>query len=485
MVLRLRRHWAMLRPFLAQGQAAAFQHYATLRRHLDALPSSLRRLPAHNAVPVAIFVIFAVIPFAAGFSTYLLNLFARIMIFAIAAVALDLIVGYGGLVSFGHAAFVGLGAYAVGILATSGITEILIALPIAILVAALFALATGYICLRTKGVHFIMITLAFGQMAFFTASSLAPYGGDDGLTIRTRDSLLGLPVFHDDTARYYLSFLALLGAFLLCRSIVGSRFGRVLRGARENPTRMAAIGFAVFRYQLIAYVIAGALGGVSGFLLANATAFVSPAYMAWQRSGELIIMVVLGGIGTLYGAIIGAAAFVLAEEWLPGLTEQWKMIFGPLLVLVVLFARGGLIGLSSRLAADLGDRPLERGREIAIRHYVDLERVTRLWLRLLRRRARAAWRWLEPILRTGSSRAATDLATRLTRVKNIALRLYADLLRLTKPRLLVLRRRADALRTDLEPILREGLERATKSMQRLRDGIVRSSVALSRRWRDG
>jgi len=267
------------------------------------------------------------------------------MIFAIAAIALDLIVGFGALVSFGHAAFVGLGAYAVGILASHGITDALVALPAALLVSALFAFVTGLVCLRTKGVYFIMITLAFGQMAFFTASSLAPYGGDDGLTVRMRDTVAGLPLLRSDGALYYVAFVCLLATFALCRALVVSRFGRVFRGARENPMRLAAIGFDVFRYQLAAYVIAGALAGMSGFLLANATNFVSPAYMSWQRSGELIIMVVLGGMGTLYGAIIGAAAFLFAEEWLSELTEHWKMIFGPLLIIVVVFARGGLIGL--------------------------------------------------------------------------------------------------------------------------------------------
>jgi len=145
-------------------------------------------------------------------------------------------------------------------------------------------------------------------------------------------------------------FACLLVTYLLCRALIASRFGRVFCGARENPIRMASIGYNIFRYQLVAYVIAGAFGGLSGFLLANAAEFVSPAYMSWQRSGELVIMVLLGGTGTLYGAVMGAAVFVLAEEWLSGLTEHWKMIFGPLLVLIVLFARGGLIGLAGRFA---------------------------------------------------------------------------------------------------------------------------------------
>jgi branched-chain amino acid transport system permease protein len=306
--------------------------------------------------PALLFAAFALIPIIAawGAETYVLGLFTRVMIFAIAALALDLIVGYGAMVSFGHAAFVGLGAYAVGILAAHGINDALVSLPVALVVAILFAWATGAVCLRTKGVYFIMITLAFGQMAFFTASSLAPYGGDDGLTIHARNTVAGFALFANERVFYYIVLAFLLAAYLLCRAVVASRFGRVLRGARENPTRIASLGFEVYRFQLAAYVIAGALGGLSGFLLANATNFVSPAYMSWQRSGELIIMVLLGGIGTLDGAIVGTAAFLLIEEFLSGLTEHWKMIFGPMLVLVVVFARGGLIGLVARLVRRRG-----------------------------------------------------------------------------------------------------------------------------------
>jgi branched-chain amino acid transport system permease protein len=319
---------------------------------LSATDAKMRRsLFAGNTLPIAIFLLFAVVPLFATFraEAYVLSLVTRVMIFAIAALALDLLIGYGALVSFGHAAFVGLGAYAVGILASHGINDALIALPAALALSGLFALATGIVCLRTKGVYFIMITLAFGQMAYFTASSLAPYGGDDGLTVRMRSTFAGLPIFANDRALYYICLLALLAAYLLCRTLVASRFGRVYRGARENPLRMGTIGFDVYRYQLVAYVIAGMLGGLSGFLLANAAEFVSPAYMSWQRSGELLIMVIFGGIGTLNGAIIGAAAFLLTEEWLSGITEHWKVIFGPLLVVVALFARGGLIGVAQRL----------------------------------------------------------------------------------------------------------------------------------------
>jgi len=302
-------------------------------------------------LPAVIFVVFALLPAVAGLTArqYLIDVGARMMVFAVAAVALDLLVGYAGLISFGHAAFIGLGAYAVGILSAHGIGEGLIALPAAILVSMLFAWLTGIVCLRTRGAYFIMITLAFGQMVYFIATSLAPYGGDNGLTIAARSTIAGWPLIKSDRAFYYFTLLCLLATYLFCRALVGSRFGRVLRGGKENAIRMPAIGFNVRRFQLVAYIIAGGLGGISGFLLANLTEFVAPAYMSWQQSGELIVMVILGGVGTLDGALLGTAAYLIAEEWLSGITENWKVIFGPILVLVVLFARGGLIGLGSWL----------------------------------------------------------------------------------------------------------------------------------------
>jgi branched-chain amino acid transport system permease protein len=420
-----------------------------------------RPWPASDVAPLVIFLVFALVPAFAGLGAevYLLSLLTRVMIFAIAALALDLIVGYGALVSFGHAAFVGLGAYAVGILASHGFHEALLSLPLAVIVAAVFAAATGLVCLRTKGVYFIMITLAFGQMAFFTASSLAPYGGDDGLTIRMRDTMFGFAVFHHDRALYYVAFGCLLAAFLLCRTIVGSRFGRVLRGARENPIRMAAIGFEVFRYQLIAYIISGALAGLSGFLLANATAFVSPAYMSWQRSGELIIMVVFGGLGTLYGAIIGTAAFLLTEEWLSGLTEHWKVIFGPLLVLVVVFARGGLVGLASRIAQALGADPIGRGSEIAVKIPVDLRRCASQAVQELRNAQIALTAQCEPTIQ-----AMAAHATQRVRRAEEAIRCTAEQL---APKLQAL----------------QGL--AGRLLRRLRDEIVELSTQLTRRFRGG
>lgn len=301
---------------------------------------------AREWLPLLLFTALLALPFAAmlGPEKYTLSLLTRVMIFALAALSLDLILGYGALVSFGHAAFLGLGGYAVGILASHGTSDALVQIAAALGVSALFALVTGALSLRTKGVYFIMITLAFGQMAFFLAVSLSAYGGDDGLTLRARSTVFGHAWLENDRVFYGVVLAILIGCYLLTRSIVASRFGRVLRGAKENPVRMEAIGFSPFRYQLAAYVISGMMCGLAGFLLANQAEFVAPAYMSWQRSGELIVMVILGGLASLHGAVLGAAAFLLLEEILSGFTEHWKLIFGPFLVLVVLYARGGLLG---------------------------------------------------------------------------------------------------------------------------------------------
>ena len=244
-------------------------------------------LPAARRVllPGAIFLVLALLPVAAALTRqqYLLDLATRVMVYAVAAVALDVLVGYGGLISFGHAAFIGIGAYAVGILSAHGIGDALVALPTAIIASALFAWLTGIVCLRTKGVYFIMITLAFGQMIYFIATSLAPYGGDNGLTIAARNTVAGFALLKSDRGFYYVTLLCLLATYLFCRALVASRFGRVLRGGKENAVRMATIGFTVRRFQHIAYIISGGLGGSSGFLLANSTEFVSPAYMSWQH----------------------------------------------------------------------------------------------------------------------------------------------------------------------------------------------------------
>lgn len=300
------------------------------------------------AIPLAIFAALALAPFIGFGQSHSLTLLARAMIFAMAAISLMLLVGGAGLVSLGHAAMIGMGAYAVVVLDHARITEAWMVLPAGVLAAALFALATGAIAIRTSGVHFIMITLAFGQMAFFTTSSLAIYGGDDGYTLYGRTELFGSRLLEDRLAFHFACLLLLAGCWFLVQALLASRFGRVLRAARENETRARAVGFEPYPYRLAAYVIAGAIGGLSGVLLANATEFVAPAYLTWQRSGDLLFMVILGGVAGPHGALMGALAFVLIEEWLAKMTEHWRLIFGPLLILCVFFMRGGIAGLLRR-----------------------------------------------------------------------------------------------------------------------------------------
>jgi len=278
-------------------------------------------------------------------SRFLLTLFTRIVILALAAVSLNLILGYGGMMSFGHAAYLGIGGYAVGMLAFEGITSGFVQWPVALLVSAFFAFVIGALSLRTRGVYFIMITLAFAQMAYYIVAGLARYGGDDGLTIEKRSQFIAPINLSNKVQFYYICLVLLCGAIYLVWRLVNSRFGMALQGARSNDTRMRAIGFPTYRYKLIGFVIAGTLCGLAGALLANHTDFVSPAMMYWTRSGDLIIMVVLGGMGSTFGPLFGAVALLVLEEVLSGITEHWQIILGPLLLLVVLFARGGIDGL--------------------------------------------------------------------------------------------------------------------------------------------
>jgi branched-chain amino acid transport system permease protein len=276
---------------------------------------------------------------------FLLTLFTRIVILAIAATSLNLIMGYGGMVSFGHAVFIGIGGYAVGMLAKEGINSGFVQWPLALVVSALFALAVGALSLRTRGVYFIMITLAFAQMVYYVAVGLDRYGGDDGLTIYRRSDFAGLVNLSNKTLFYYLCLAALVGTIYLTWRLVNSRFGLAIQGARSNDRRMRAIGFPTFRYRLTCFAIAGTMCGLAGVLNANHSDFVSPALMHWTRSGDLIVMVVLGGMASTFGPLIGAVALLVLEEALSGITEYWQIILGPLLLLVVLFARGGIDGL--------------------------------------------------------------------------------------------------------------------------------------------
>jgi branched-chain amino acid transport system permease protein len=318
----------------------------TAARISEVALAALRTLGFDQRMAAGLFALMALLPILSPIlgGSYLLLIGERVMIFAIAALSLELLIGVGGLVSFGHAAFLGVGAYGAGIAASHGLGTLSVALPAALAASALFALATGAIAVRTRGVYFIMITLAFGQMGFFVATSLAPYGGDDGLTWPTRTLVLGTRLLKSETVFFYVILALLIATYLLVSRLIASRFGRVLRGLTDNETRMQAIGFTPYPYRLTAYVIAGTVCGLAGFLLGNQAEFVSPAYMHWQRSGELIMMVLLGGTGTLYGPIVGAVAFLMLEETLSRLTEHWKAILGPLLVLLVLFAKGGIAG---------------------------------------------------------------------------------------------------------------------------------------------
>ena len=313
---------------------------------LTAQPSRTRAVRGW-ALPLVLFALLAAVPFvsAAIGQPFYVSLFTRIMIFAIAALALDFVLGYGGMVSLGHAAYMGIGAYAVGILSFHGVDNGWVQWPLGIGVAAVAALVIGALSLRTRGVYFIMITLAFAQMLYYTANALSTYGGDDGMTLWSRSTFSGLVKLSDGRTFYWIVFAALALSYLALRRVVASRFGRVLRGCKENERRMAAIGYNTYGYKLVAFVISGALAGLAGVLLANHTEFVSPAYMSWVRSGDLIVMVVLGGLGSLHGAIVGAVLLLLLEEVLSKLTQHWWLIFGPLLILVVWRAKGGVVRL--------------------------------------------------------------------------------------------------------------------------------------------
>ncbi len=277
--------------------------------------------------------------------SFALTLFTRVLILALAAVSLNLIMGYGGMVSFGHAAYLGVGGYAVGILWREGVTSGFVQWPVAVAISALFALVVGALSLRTRGVYFIMITLAFAQMVYYVAQGLDRYGGDDGLTIGNRSSFSGLIDINNNTLFYYLCFALLLGGVYLVSRLVNSRFGLVIQGSRSNERRMRALGFATFRYRLVCFVIAGALCGLAGALLANHTNFISPAIMYWTRSGDLMVMVILGGLGSLFGPVIGAVTYLLLEEALSRVTEYSGLVIGPALLLVAIYLRGGIEGL--------------------------------------------------------------------------------------------------------------------------------------------
>jgi branched-chain amino acid transport system permease protein len=293
------------------------------------------------------------------------TLFSRIMIYALAGIALNFILGFGGLVSFGHALYLGLGAYTVGILSFHGITNGWLQLGAALAICLAFATLIGAVVVRTGGMTFIMITLAFAQMGYFLCVSLKQYGGDDGLSIDVRSDMM-LFNLGNNTVLYYFILVSLLGALWLFHRILNARFGFCLKGIKSNERRMLALGFPAFRYKLAAYVISALVCTLAGFFLANFTKFASPSYMQWSVSGELIVIIVLGGMSTLFGPIVGAIVFLMLEEilqgWKPGLyppleelvNKHWQLVIGVFVILVVLYAKRGIYGYLTQKNAPAG-----------------------------------------------------------------------------------------------------------------------------------
>lgn len=289
-----------------------------------------------------------------------LSLMTRILVYGIAAASLNFVLGYGGMVSFGHAAFFGIGGYVVGILYQHHDTETLlwgfipgtnqmqITLPLAVLVSGLVAAAIGALSLRTGGVQFIMITLAFAQMLFFLFVSLKTYGGEDGIIVRRSNELPFLNM-RDKAVLYWVVLAITLAFFFGLRRLIRSSFGTVISGIRQNERRMAALGIPAYRYKLYAFMLSGMGAGLAGALMVNVLRFASPDMMHWTKSGELMIMVILGGVGTLLGPFLGAGVFLMLESWLASLSEHWPLALGLILLVLVLGTKGGIMALVSKI----------------------------------------------------------------------------------------------------------------------------------------
>ena len=282
---------------------------------------------------------------------FYVGMVSRLMIFALAATSLNLLLGFGGMVSMGHAAYLGAGAYTVGILMHHGVLSAWVSWPVAVLVGAVLAFLIGLVSLRTKGVYFIMITLAFAQMIYFIFIGLKEYGGEDGLSMRQRSDTGMLDLSVD--INFYYVVLALTGiSMYLVYRLVNSHFGRVLQAVKQNEVRMEAIGFSVVRYKLVCFVITGALASLAGALLANQNMMVSPSLVHWTQSGSLMVMVILGGTGFFFGGAIGAVVMLMLEEILSAYTIHWQIIVGALLLGVVLLLPHGLASLFQRKRGD-------------------------------------------------------------------------------------------------------------------------------------
>ncbi|MCY3607388.1 MAG: branched-chain amino acid ABC transporter permease [Acidimicrobiaceae bacterium] len=287
---------------------------------------------------------------------YLVTMLTRIVIFGLAAMSLDLVVGYGGMVSLGHAAFFGAGAYTAGaltyhsldgstLLGVPGTQQALVTWPAAAVLGALLGAMIGGLCLRTTGVYFIMATLAFNQMVYFLFNALEVYGGDDGVGLFAAGRSIGPLDASDDVTYFYVCFAVLAAFVVVLNLMVRSPFGRVLRGCRDNPARMAALGFRTYRYRLVAFIISASISSLAGAMAVTESQYLSPSFAEWTESGELLVMVILGGLGSLVGGIVGAAALFVLEEFAIDITDNWQFFVGVGLLAVVLAAPRGLTGL--------------------------------------------------------------------------------------------------------------------------------------------
>ena len=299
-----------------------------------------------SRINAAVLVLLALAPFIFEWISepFYLDLLSRALILAIAVISLNLILGFGGMVSLGHAAYIGIGAYCVGIASYYDYYNGWLHIVLALSVSGLFALLTGAISLRTKGVYFIMITMAFSQMVYFAFVSMEEYGADDGLVIYSRSEFPQWMSMESSFQLYYWTFTVLLLALFFSWRLVLSRFGRVIVGSKFNEARMQALGFNTYRYRLTCYIISAMICSLAGVLLGNFSGFISPDIINWTRSGELIFMVIIGGVGTFFGPVIGTMAFVFLEEFLSSITVYWHLIFGVLLVALVMFGKGGIYG---------------------------------------------------------------------------------------------------------------------------------------------
>lgn len=271
-----------------------------------------------------------------------LDVGSRVLVYALAAASLDVLVGYAGMVSFGHAVFLLVGGYAVGILSREGIVSGFVQWPVAIGASAALAVVIGTLALRTGGVYFILLTLAFSQMVYYLFTGFSTYGGDEGLQVYPRSEFVRLVDLNDPASLFLVILFCVVASFVCLQRLVKSPFGLVLQGCRQNEARMRSLGYETFKYKLIGFVISGAVCGLAGAMLANVSGFVSPEYGSWQRSGELLVMVILGGMATLRGPFLGAVFLLVLETVISDQTDHWPLMLGSLLVFVAIYLPNGL-----------------------------------------------------------------------------------------------------------------------------------------------